>query len=195
MGKVGTPRYKDETGNKYGKLTVLEFVKTDKRTSFWRCSCECGGQIITRGNTLRSGQCKSCGVCDIQKPMPLDAPYKRQWRNLCRGAEDRGLSNTLTYEDFVDIVQRDCYCCGCAPYDKHYAYSRRRKTRGLEFDVYAVFNGVDRIDSSIGYTHENVRSCCYTCNRMKTDFELTEFLDKVRQIYEHNQKIGNYSPD
>jgi hypothetical protein len=187
-------RFKDEIGNVYGKLTVIEFIRTDKQTSFWRCLCECGDEKTTRGNTLRSGQCKSCGKCDIQKPTSTDAPLKRQWRSLCKGANERGLENNLTYNDFVDIVHQRCYCCNSEPYDKHYAYSRRRKTRGIEFDVCGVFNGVDRIDSSIGYTHGNVRSCCSMCNRMKTDFELSIFLKKVKQIYEYNDKKTGNNP-
>jgi hypothetical protein len=189
MGKIGTPRYKDEVGNTYGKLTVIEFASTDKNTSYWKCSCECGGHIITRGNTLRSGQCKSCGSCDIQKPMPPDAPYKRAWRQLQQSAKQKGRDVELTYESFTELVNRNCEYCGQPPTDKHFAYSRRR-SKGIEFDVFATFNGVDRVNSDEGYTLTNIRSCCNMCNRMKTDFDVGLFLNHVRKIYEHNSKIG-----
>lgn len=56
----------DETGNKYGLLTVLrqaENRKTPSGRSYvaWECQCECGGTIIARGIDLRSGHTKSCG--------------------------------------------------------------------------------------------------------------------------------------
>ena len=52
----------DETGNKYGILTVLERVENDKYgKAQWLCQCECGNKIIVAGSSLRSGNTKSCG--------------------------------------------------------------------------------------------------------------------------------------
>ena len=52
----------DETGNKYGKLTVIEFVGTDKNhQALWRCRCDCGNEKITTGSSLRCGDTLSCG--------------------------------------------------------------------------------------------------------------------------------------
>lgn len=57
----------DETGNKYGKLTVLEFVGTNKdHQSLWKCQCDCGNFKITTGHALRSGNTQSCG-CLVSK--------------------------------------------------------------------------------------------------------------------------------
>lgn len=49
-------------GNKYNKLSVIEFVGRDKSgTSLWKCICECGGIRITNSAELRSLRAKSCG--------------------------------------------------------------------------------------------------------------------------------------
>ena len=52
-----------EIGNVYGKLTVVERAKsTGKNThAKWLCQCECGGEVITDGSTLRKGEIKDCG--------------------------------------------------------------------------------------------------------------------------------------
>lgn len=52
----------DITGNKYGRLTVIQHlgVKT-RRTHYWRCQCECGNIIETSGDNLKKGNSKSCG--------------------------------------------------------------------------------------------------------------------------------------
>jgi hypothetical protein len=53
---------KDETGNKYGRLTVLARVDNTKgRPIYWRCRCDCGKETTVRGWSLRSGDSKSCG--------------------------------------------------------------------------------------------------------------------------------------
>jgi len=50
----------DITGKKFGRLTVLELDRTDKRTSFWKCKCDCGNIKVVMRNSL--GRCtNSCG--------------------------------------------------------------------------------------------------------------------------------------
>ena len=60
----------DLTGQKFGKLTVIkrgdDYVRPNKeRTVMWLCKCDCGNEVVTRGEHLRKGLTKSCGC--IQK--------------------------------------------------------------------------------------------------------------------------------
>lgn len=54
---------KDITGNKYGKLTVLE--KTNMRASdgciIWKCKCDCGNITYANSNSLKKEDILSCG--------------------------------------------------------------------------------------------------------------------------------------
>lgn len=53
---------KNETGNRFGRLLVLEQVKKENDTrAYWRCKCDCGKEIIVSGKQLRSGNTTSCG--------------------------------------------------------------------------------------------------------------------------------------
>ena len=52
---------KDETGKKYGYLTVLHRAGTKNNCATWLCKCDCGNQIIVYGSTLRNGETTSCG--------------------------------------------------------------------------------------------------------------------------------------
>ena len=65
---------KDETGNKYGKLTVIKRAPTPegKRTAFWECQCECGNVKTVQGIDLRSGEVKTCGFCYKPSPYKID---------------------------------------------------------------------------------------------------------------------------
>ena len=51
----------DETGHRYGKLTVLGECVPDRHGTMWRCQCDCGNIRYVRGSHLRSGDAKSCG--------------------------------------------------------------------------------------------------------------------------------------
>lgn len=54
-------KFKDLTGQKFGRLTVIRRVKNLGRTPMWVCICDCGAQKINAGCNLRSGKVRSCG--------------------------------------------------------------------------------------------------------------------------------------
>lgn len=54
-------RVKNETGNKYGLLTVLERAGSKNGKAVWLCQCECGNQIKVTGDALRQGRVTTCG--------------------------------------------------------------------------------------------------------------------------------------
>lgn len=187
-----TKKYKDETGNRYGYLlvTTLSHIGTDYRV-YWKAACDCGNETVVRGDSLRNGSCKSCRKCDIQKRPAWDSIYKRGLQTLKNGAKSRGLVVEIDLEDFITFSQMPCNWCGRAPYDKRYLYSRRRYSGGESEDEFAYMNGIDRMDSNVGYTLTNSVPCCTMCNRMKSNFNVGEFLRKVTEIYEYRSKNGN----
>jgi len=62
-------RYIDETGNRYGRLVVIEIAKRQPRLH-WRCQCDCGNIAIARSDSLRNGKTKSCGCYHRRIPIP-----------------------------------------------------------------------------------------------------------------------------
>ena len=46
-------------------------------------------------------------------------------------------------------------------------------------------NGIDRVDSSKGYTLDNCVPCCSICNTMKLNYTLQEFSDHITKVYNH----------
>lgn len=61
----------NETGNRYGMLTVIE--ASDRRSPLdkdrlqqWLCRCDCGKEVIIRGSALRRGETTNCG-CESRK--------------------------------------------------------------------------------------------------------------------------------
>ena len=54
--------YKDLTGMKFNRLTVLKLhERTEKRRYMWLCRCDCGTEKIVLGDHLKNGHTKSCG--------------------------------------------------------------------------------------------------------------------------------------
>ena len=56
-------RYRDLTGERIGRLTVLRPTSDrDKKGSvIWECKCDCGNTVCFSEDQLKHGHCKSCG--------------------------------------------------------------------------------------------------------------------------------------
>lgn len=78
---------------------------------------------------------------------------------IAQGAATRNLCFELTQEEHGSLTSAPCYLCG--------AESRI---------------GIDRFDSAVGYTLANCRSCCSTCNFLKSHFLHADFLDMCRAV-------------
>lgn len=55
-------KFNDLTGQRFGKLVVVEYVGKDLNSkSMWKCQCDCGNFTIVRSNHLLRNLVKSCG--------------------------------------------------------------------------------------------------------------------------------------
>ena len=55
-------KVKNEVGNIYGRLEVIEEAgRGPDGKALWRCKCDRGKTVVTKGSYLRSGDTKSCG--------------------------------------------------------------------------------------------------------------------------------------
>jgi len=83
-------------GQRFGRLTVLEQAKhARRRESFWRCKCQCGGELITSGYYLRKGLTASCGCLKQERSRDASAthghcglPEFNAWRSIVRRCND-----------------------------------------------------------------------------------------------------------
>ncbi len=51
----------DLTGQRFGRLTVLEQAENVNGRTAWRCRCDCGRGTIAKSCHLRNGHVRSCG--------------------------------------------------------------------------------------------------------------------------------------
>ena len=99
-----------------------------------------------------------------------------QYGVYSRCAGDKNLDFEISQEEFNKIVKEPCHYCNII------------QERG--------FNGVDRLDSNIGYVLDNCVSCCKICNYMKCSLPVDVFLKRIEHILTYNGKIeGRYFPE
>jgi hypothetical protein len=80
-------------------------------------------------------------------------------------AVKKGLEFIITVEEFIKLINKNCYICGKETIENHY-------------------NGIDRYDNSKGYTNDNVKSCCGECNYMKKNYEYNNIIEKFMLVYD-----------
>lgn len=102
----------DLTGQKFGKLKVINRVKNTKYGfAQWLCECECGNKnrIIVKGSSLRSGKTQSCGC--LRREMVSKALKKYNNYDLS-GEYGIGYTfkNEIFYFDLEDYNLIKNYC-------------------------------------------------------------------------------------
>ena len=162
MGKVI-----DETGNRYGRLIVLEEAGRDRLGhALWLCQCECGNTTVVRGSSLRTKETQSCGCLQRERVSESRAFPKgiARFNSLVSGmkmnAKRKGLKWDLSDGKVKELISQSCYYCGALP-SSHKPYPTKK------FNGDFPSNGLDRINNEKGYIEDNVVSCCKLCNRAK----------------------------
>lgn len=103
--------YIDLTGNRYGRLTVLRYYKTERKRVYWLCRCDCGNEIAVYAASLKDGRTKSCG-CWARDRMKEYHRKICKWRDgipdLHQVTEDV-LGETFEYEasDTVLLINKN----------------------------------------------------------------------------------------
>jgi hypothetical protein len=163
-------KYKDLTGHKYGRLTVLNFESLGKYGAVWNCVCECGSQKKARAHNLKNGNTKSCGCLARAYVGKISG---RHFSNIRLGAKHRNIHFDITIEEIWDLyVEQNGKC----------AISGEDIVLSLDRDT-EVTASLDRIDSNAGYTIENVQWVHKEINCMKMDHPEKHFLEWIEKIY------------
>ena len=109
--RVSENSLKDEIGNVYGYLTVVDQAPSINGRAYWLCQCECGNMIAVRGQALRSGNTKSCGC--YQKQSVSEACLKNEIGNKYGRLLVIDKAESIKYSDGHVYSRWMCKCdCG-----------------------------------------------------------------------------------
>ena len=152
-------------------------------------------KVVLKGLNYRQRQIEA----DVDQYLNKNAENAKQWRDrnpekvatnnlnkinsvhlqygvYTRCARDKNLEFKLTLTDFTVLTEQPCHYCGTI------------QERG--------FNGVDRVNSEVGYVNDNCVSACSMCNYMKASLSENAFLGRVEHILTYNGRIqGRLFPE
>ena len=143
-----------------GKIVLARYRKSDKYRA-----------MISRYKKSPKGMATISKYGKSEKATLSRQSYNARWtrtpwgkfRSYRNGSKTRGLVFKLTFEQFLSFWQKPCHYCGEA--------------------IETI--GLDRVDSSKGYTIDNVVSCCIICNKGKLDMGVVSYLEHCRKVVNH----------
>jgi hypothetical protein len=175
-------KIRDLTGQTFNMLTAKRFAHRGRNgLSFYEFECKCGAKKTLCGTEVSSGKTKSCGCFHHKWPLPQTLPKGKAaahmlYKSYQYCAKSRGLEFSLLEAEFLNLTKRRCTYCGISP-EKEYTGTSKSSSPYL-------YNGVDRIDNSVGYIPTNVCPCCEVCNQAKHTMPLDKFLTWIKRLVE-----------
>ncbi len=168
------------------------FVKEGNSSASFRrvvVKCpKCGSEIEQNLFNIYSGKTsrkllKSCGCFHQQglserhraRQSSKDTVAYKLYCRYRKNAASRNHIFELTEEEFGHLCFQDCFYCQSPPE----LVVSEELWCGKDHPV----SGVDRLDSSKGYSLGNVVPCCKTCNLMKNTLSKQTFLEQIAKIH------------
>jgi 5-methylcytosine-specific restriction endonuclease McrA len=165
-----------------------------------KCNIEKTNESFYKTSKNRDGLSSWCKPCQQEYNKKYDKPeYHKQW------IENNKEKNKKIHEEYYlknkDKMNQQSREYSKSPRGRYLSYLNGARSRNLEFnlteDEFLSFwqhkcsycgdpietIGLDRIDSKKPYSLDNCVPCCYTCNKIKMDMLVEDFLNHIKKIY------------
>ncbi len=166
----------DLTGRRFGKWTIKYIASPDPFGKIrWHCECQCGRTSIVRVYDLRAGKSNGCKTCHKFKGYKDIPGY--YWSQIRSGAQQRKLLFDLTIENAWLQLHLQNHKCALSGQMIDFASNFRMKNQQTA--------SLDRIDSTLGYTNDNIQWVHKDINRMKWNFTDQRFIELCKLVAEN----------
>jgi hypothetical protein len=181
----------DVVGKKINRLTGVRYHHTKNKRRYFEFLCDCGKLHVMNISDFLTGSTKSCGCAKTQRLPKEERALNAVLHQYQSNAKTRGLEFFLTDLQFLFLIKSTCVYCGVEPLQVVRLYNR-----GKKLDYEYLYNGVDRLDNSIGYVEGNCATCCVVCNLAKRDLTKEKFQEWIDRLVKfQNRESGASAPE
>lgn len=183
----------DITGKKFGRLTAIRRASRpgELKSLTWLFKCDCGTEKEIAGEPVRQGGTRSCGC--LRRDMGAwnkgitgseahgfkgTGAIPHSWfSNLKYKSETRGIPFDLTIDQLWELYERQGKICAISGLPIGFTNKSESPTN---------WASLDRKDSSLGYTINNVQWVDRRINFMKQSATFDEFLYLCKTVSNYN---------
>ncbi len=205
-GCLPSKNAKNILGQKFSRLLVISYSGKKKNQCIWDVQCDCGVKKVVSSADLISGNTKSCGCIrsEIYKKnnalkRERDPDYNKgsnnpAWKgykmipgeyfnSVVKAASVRELEVDITIEFLAELYEKQNGLCALSgvPIDfipqRIDKYGRSRR----------ITASLDRIDSYLGYTKENVQWTNTDINMLKRQYGQEKFIEMCKLVANNNK--------
>lgn len=165
-------------GTKHGSWKVIGKSILDKRNNtLIPVECKCGFKTkINKYDLLQTHSHNSCKSCSSFKGIgDLTGAYIT---GIKKGAEKRGLEFNLTTQQLWDLINQQGFKC---------ALTGESITVNKNWRKYDFTASLDRINSTKGYTLDNIQWVHKRINKLKSNFTEDELKFWVEKLYNYQK--------
>jgi hypothetical protein len=185
MPRKGQTKYNNlyPLGHKFGSWELLDpepvRLKKGKKNFYYHylVKCECGAEAPVDCNHLTIGVSTRCYECSMKH---TDGSGNPNWKGhglvsgsrfyrAKFGAEQRNIPFEIDIQIMNEVLEESNFICALS---------------GIRLDKNSW--SLDRIDSSAGYTRDNIQYVHKDINRMKNKYSQEYFIKMCKRVAEHN---------
>ena len=138
---------------------------------------------VLHGN--RGGLCRECKDCQRKRyyeqrnklfeddNVALRYKLQQALKGTRRRSKEKNIYNDLTLDYLMYLWEKQSGKCALTGMQMTYKFYEGRVNTNLS---------VDRIDSTKGYSKDNVQLVCMAANQMKNDLPMTEFIEMCEAV-------------
>jgi len=136
-GCLKLKKLNDISGIKFGKLEAISYFGPSKSGAKWSCICECGKTQVVSGNSLRSGETKSCG-CSRRNNMIGRKIGSLSVIKFCDNIKDSSWEckcdcGNITIVKTENLISETTKSCGCMK--EYYRKITNNKKYGKDYPM------------------------------------------------------------
>lgn len=176
----------DYTNKKIANWTILSYgsctrkLKSKNYNVTWICQCSCGITTEVNKYNLVSGRSTGCSNCTGKRHSKDNNPNWKGYNNISGevfrrilfGASVRDIKVEITIEDLDSLWKESKFRCALS---------------NLPIELKSSAS-LDRIDSSLGYTKDNIQWVHKDINLMKNKFNEVDFIELCILVADNNRR-------
>lgn len=170
----------DLSGREFGSLTAISHIGRGKYVR-WNCKCCCGNSCLKSPQQLKSdpnAKCPKCNILHLSK-------IRRRWYQDISGTKFCQIRRTANKKKIrFDISKEDIW----------FQYIKQNKKcfySNIDINFRDINDAsVDRVDSDLDYTIDNIVICHKYINMMKNDKSIEYFLHLAELVLNPVKEIN-----